>query len=69
MGLIDKQQFLLDLSERLGDFVPANDVHRILAEADEALQAYEMTSLPPGGDDDSKDLLKYWACGISCGIR
>lgn len=60
MGLIDKQQFLLDLSARLGDFVPANDVHRILAEADEALQGYEMTTLPPGGDDDSKDLLKYF---------
>ena len=62
MGLIDKQMFLRDLELRLGDFIPANDIHRIMIAADEALVEYEMTSAPTGGgpDGDSRDLLKYF---------
>lgn len=62
MSLIDKQMLLRDLSDRLGAFIPANDLQKILAEADEALVDYEVTSAPTGGgpDGNSEDLLRYY---------
>ena len=62
MGFLDKQMLLRDLEAKLGAFIPANDVHKILIAADEALADYEVTSAPNGGGDfdDSLDLLKYF---------
>lgn len=62
MSYIDKQMLLRDLESKLGAFVPANDIHRILIAADEALANYNVTSAPDGdgGFDDSRDLLKYF---------
>ncbi len=60
MSLIDKQMYLKNLEERLGAFVPANSVARILQEASEALVDYEMTGTPNGEDDNSKNLLQYF---------
>ena len=60
MSLIDKQMFLKELAERLGAFVPANDIHKILAETDEALKTYDVISIPVDDADDSEELLKYF---------
>lgn len=62
MSRVDKELFLQDLQQRLGDFLPANDMPRILRAADEALADYEVASAPAGGGaaSDSEDLLRYF---------
>lgn len=61
MSLMDKQLLLLAMEQKLGDFIPANEMHRILAAADEALADFEVTSAPTAGPDgDSEDLLRYF---------
>lgn len=60
MSIADKQIFLRELKERLGDFIPGNQIDRILEETSDVLVDFEMISTPTGGDDDSEDLLKYF---------
>ena len=60
MSIADKQLFLRQLCDKLGDFIPANDVNQILAAADETLRGYEMERLPPDENDDSMELLQYY---------
>lgn len=62
MSLIDKQRYLRELETRLGDFIPANDLPRILAAAGEAMSTYEVSMVTPGSgrDVDSEDLLRYF---------
>ena len=61
MGLIDKQMFMRDLEKRLGSFLPASDIQRIMIETDEALVDYDVSSDPSeNSDSDSEDLLRYF---------
>ena len=61
MGLADKQAFLRDLEERLGKFVPANDLPKILAEVGDSLHDYSLRGgLDAGEDTTSWELLKYY---------
>lgn len=62
MSLIDKQMFLKDLASRIGSFITADDVHRIMIAADEALIEYQLTRAPDDGgpDSDSDDLVEYF---------
>ena len=62
MSRLDKDLYLKDLQQKLGDFLPANEMPRILRAADEALADYEVASAPAGGgaESDSEDLLRYF---------
>ena len=62
MPLLDKKLYLSDLEERLNDFVPANTVRRILEQAADALETYEVSTQRPDGSghDDSVDLIKLF---------
>lgn len=62
MSLLDKQLFLKQMEQRLGAFIPANDLPRIIAAAGEALEGFEVTSATTGGgsDGDSDDLLQFF---------
>ena len=62
MPLLDKKLYLSDLEERLNDFVPANTVRRILEQATDALETYEVSTQRPDGSghDDSVDLIKIF---------
>lgn len=61
MGLVDRKMLLRDLEAKLGDYIPANSVQRILESADEVLIDYEITcSNSDSYDIESKDLLNYF---------
>ena len=61
MSLIDKQMFMRDLEKRLGSFLPASEIHRIMIETDAALIDYDVESSPSEeSDSDSEDLLQYF---------
>lgn len=62
MPLLDKKLYLADLEARLNDFVPANEVRRIIEQAADALLTYDVTTIPTGGGtpDDSDNLLKLF---------
>ena len=62
MSLIDKQMLLRELEARLGSFIPADDINKIMIEADDVLIEYEVTRTPEGdgGRNDSEDLLSYY---------
>lgn len=62
MPLLDKKLYLADLEERLNDFVPANDVRRIIEQAADVLMAYDVKTLPTDGGttDDSDNLVKLF---------
>lgn len=61
MSMIDKQMFLLRVEQGLGEFIPAKKVRLVLTEVDNALDGYEISSIPTGGPDgNSEDLLQYF---------
>ena len=62
MPLLDKKLYLADLEARLNDFVPANDVRRIIEQAADTLMAYDLTTLPSDGGtpDESDNLVKLF---------
>ncbi len=62
MSVLDKKLFLADLTERLNDFIPANDVRRIIEQAADALIPYDVRTIPGDGGipDDSDNLVKLF---------
>ena len=60
MSLADRQIFLRELEERLGDFVPANLTEGILRAAGETLECYELRATDTGACDQAMDLLTYF---------
>lgn len=60
MSLADRQIFLRELEERLGDFVPANLTEEILRAAGETLECYELRATDTGACDQAMDLLTYF---------
>lgn len=62
MPLLDKKLYLADLEARLNDFVPANDVRRIIEQAADALMSYDVITMPTDGStpDDSDSLMKLF---------
>ena len=60
MSLADRQIFLRELGERLGDFAPANLTEQILRAAGETLEHYELRATDTGADDQAADLLTYF---------
>lgn len=62
VSILDKKMYLADLEKRLNDFIPANDVRRIVEQAADALMLYDMTTLPTDGGtpDDSDNLIKLF---------
>ena len=62
MPLLDKKLYLADLEARLNDFVPANDVRRIVEQAADALMSYDVITMPTDGStpDDSDSLVKLF---------
>ena len=62
MSLIEKQTYIKDLESRLGEFVPANELPKILLAAMNTLENYDLTGAPAigGGKGDSNDMIKYF---------
>lgn len=62
MPILDKKLLLSDIEERLNNYIPANTVRQILADAGEVLTRYEVTTLKPddGGEDESKQLIRLF---------
>lgn len=64
MPILDKKMLLNDIEERLNEYIPANTVRRIVADAGEAMERYEVTILPddggPGGRDETNQILKMF---------
>lgn len=52
MSILDKKLLLADIETRLNNYIPANTVRQIIADAGEAMVDYEVTAKTP---DDSKD--------------
>lgn len=62
MALLDKKLYLADLEAKLNDFVPANDVRRIIEQAADALARYEIETVSEDsvGSTDSENLVKLF---------
>lgn len=62
MALLDKKLYLADLEAKLNDFVPANDVRRIIEQAADALACYEIETVSEesAGSTDSENLVKLF---------
>lgn len=62
MPVLDKKLLLSDIEAKLNDYIPANTVKQILADAGEILTRYEVMILPSDNpeDDESKQLIKLF---------
>lgn len=62
MALLDKKLYLADLETRLNDFIPSNDVRRIIEQAADALAGYDIKNMPEAirGSTDSENLVKLF---------
>ena len=59
MPILDKNLLLSEIKDRLDDYIAANTVKRIIADASAAMSNYEVTRLKPDGgiDDESEQLI------------
>ena len=62
MSVLDKKLLLQDLEAQLNEYIPANTVKRILADAGNVLENYEVTTIIPdgGGSDESIQLIRLF---------
>lgn len=62
MALLDKKLYLASLEARLNEFIPANDVRRIIEQAADVLIDYDVSSNAPegGGTDDNDNLIRLF---------
>lgn len=62
MSILDKKLFLANLEARLNEFVPANDVRKIIESAADVLVGYDVLSAAPdgGGTDDNDSLIRLF---------
>lgn len=62
MSILDKKLFLANLEDRLNEFVPANDVRKIIESAADVLVGYDVSSAAPdgGGTDDNDSLIRLF---------
>ena len=60
MSVVDKNQLLSDIEERLNAFIPANTVKEIISQTREAFAGYDIIALPGGPDDEGRDLIRLF---------
>ena len=66
MPILDKKLLLEEIEKRLNDFVPTNMAKRILAEADDAMQSFDVITIREGNDKDGEDLIKLFLEAKEC---
>lgn len=63
MPVLDKKLLLQDIEKKLNEYIPANTVRRILADAGEVMQNYQVIANPPDGggpSDESTQLIRLY---------
>lgn len=66
MPILDKNLMLEEIQARLNDYIPANTVSRILKDATEIMERYDVVVASENSDNDGNDLIKLYLDAKEC---